>query len=78
MFKAGCVLYSRCANATVQVGFLQQPQNKRDLTLEETRALVKDCFTVAGERDIYTGDSAQIVTITKAGTSWEDFPLKKD
>jgi len=61
-----------------QVSFLTQPQNKRDLSLEETIALVKDCFTVCGERDIYTGDSVTLAIITKDGIKYENFELKKD
>jgi len=61
-----------------QVGFKTQPKNKRDLTLEETVELVKDALTCAGERDIYTGDSADIWIITAAGTQKITFQLKKD
>jgi 20S proteasome subunit beta 6 len=61
-----------------QVGFKTQPSNRRDLTLEETVDLVKDALTVAGERDIYTGDTADIWVITAAGTHKSTFPLKRD
>eukprot|EP00469_Lotharella_globosa_P012249 CAMPEP_0167787518 /NCGR_PEP_ID=MMETSP0111_2-20121227/9479_1 /TAXON_ID=91324 /ORGANISM="Lotharella globosa, Strain CCCM811" /LENGTH=229 /DNA_ID=CAMNT_0007679193 /DNA_START=48 /DNA_END=737 /DNA_ORIENTATION=+ len=61
-----------------QVLFKTQPQNKRDLTLEETVNLVKDVFTCISERDIYTGDSCEIYMITKDGIQHEDFNLKKD
>jgi 20S proteasome subunit beta 6 len=61
-----------------QVGFKTQPINKRDLSLDEALDLVKDCFTCAGERDIYTGDSATILIITKDGIQEENFPLKLD
>jgi len=61
-----------------QVAFKTQPKNKRDLSLEETVDLVKDCFTACGERDIYTGDWADIYTITKDGIKHELFNLKFD
>ena len=61
-----------------QVGFKTQPSNKRELTLDETVELVKDALTCAGERDIYTGDSADIWVITAAGTQKISFDLKND
>lgn len=61
-----------------QVGFKTQPSNKRDLSLEETIDLVKDAFTCAGERDIYTGDSVDLYIIDAAGVRHERFELKKD
>lgn len=38
-----------------QVAFKTQPGNFKKLSIAETVDLVKDCFTCAGERDIYTG-----------------------
>jgi len=61
-----------------QVGFLTQPSNKRQLSIEETVDLVKDVMTCAGERDMYTGDHVDIWVITKAGTKRERFELKRD
>jgi len=61
-----------------QVGFKNQEKNKRDLSLDETVELVKDAFTCAGERDIYTGDSVDIYVITSGGVVHEVFPLKAD
>lgn len=60
-----------------QVAFKTQPQNKRDLSLDETVALVKDAFTVCCERDIYTGDSVVIHKITKDGIEEEVFELAR-
>mmetsp|Transcript_49979 Transcript_49979/g.118214 ORF Transcript_49979/g.118214 Transcript_49979/m.118214 type:complete len:89 (+) Transcript_49979:85-351(+) len=45
---------------------------------KETLELVKDIFASAGERDIYTGDFVDIYVIKKDGTTYEQFPLKKD
>lgn len=65
-----------------QVGFKTQPANFKKLSIEETVDLVKDCFTCAGERDIYTGDAVHIAVITSAGvdmiTDKEPFLLKRD
>lgn len=48
------------------------------LTLEETVALVKDAFSSAGERDIYTGDTVEISKITKDGVTTELLQLRRD
>ncbi len=40
--------------------------------------LVKDIFSSAGERDIYTGDFVDIHIITKDGTKYDQLPPKKD
>lgn len=50
----------------------------KPITMEEAVSLVKDAFTSAGERDIYTGDAVEIVTISKDGMKKEVFELKKD
>ena len=54
----------------------KKPLNER--TLDETLELVKDIFSSAGERDIYTGDFVDIQIITKDGMKYEQFPLKID
>ncbi len=61
-----------------QVEFKTQPSNLRKLSRDEVVALVKDAFTVCGERDIYTGDSVDLCIITKDGIQRESFALKKD
>lgn len=50
----------------------------KERTLQETLNVLKDTFSSAGERDIYTGDSVQIAVITKDGVSMQQFELKKD
>ncbi|RLN53256.1 hypothetical protein BBJ29_004440 [Phytophthora kernoviae] len=51
---------------------------KKQLTLQETKDIIKDAFITAGERDIYTGDSVEILTIKSSGIEKEMFSLKKD
>lgn len=40
--------------------------------------LLKDAFSSAGERDIYTGDTVEFFKITKSGVEVERFELKMD
>jgi len=47
-------------------------------TVAEVVDLVKDALTSAGERDIYTGDSADVVVIDVEGAHFTTFELKKD
>lgn len=49
-----------------------------DLTLEETTLLVKDAMMAACERDIYTGDVADLTIMTADGVRSEKFELKLD
>ena len=61
---------------------LRSHQSKVDgpakYSMQEAIELIKDAFSSAAERDIYTGDSVEIHIITKEGTKMEVFQLKKD
>ena len=48
------------------------------LSRDKTVALIKDVFTSAAERDIYTGDAVVINVIDKDGVTEEAFPLRRD
>lgn len=62
-----------------QIGFKnQQEVTEVPLTKEKAVFLVKDVFTAAAERDIYTGDAVVISVITKDGVTQEAFPLRRD
>lgn len=49
-----------------------------NLPLEDALDAVRDAFAAAGERDIYTGDSVEIMILTKEGIKTEVLELKKD
>lgn len=54
------------------------PMVARVWVCREQVALIKDSYITAGERNIYTGDSVEIIIMTKDGTKKEIFELKKD
>ena len=56
----------------------QVGKDRWDIPQEDAVTLVKDCFTSAAERDIYTGDSVEIAVINKDGITFETYSLKKD
>ena len=49
-----------------------------EVALDKAIDIVKDAFTVAGERDIYTGDKVEVWVIKKEGIERSEFDLKKD
>lgn len=51
---------------------------KIELSLEQTKEIMKDAFVTAGERDIYTGDMVEIYVIDSTGMHTETFQLKAD
>ena len=64
-----------------QVEFRQTTEEARPkemLELEPCLELLKDAYSSAGERDIYTGDTVEFVKITKSGAEVEKFELKMD
>eukprot|EP00027_Filamoeba_sp_ATCC50430_P006749 CAMPEP_0168555996 /NCGR_PEP_ID=MMETSP0413-20121227/8643_1 /TAXON_ID=136452 /ORGANISM="Filamoeba nolandi, Strain NC-AS-23-1" /LENGTH=232 /DNA_ID=CAMNT_0008586905 /DNA_START=45 /DNA_END=743 /DNA_ORIENTATION=+ len=61
-----------------QVAKKHQKIVQSELTREECEAIVKDAFNSAGERDIYTGDHVQLLTITVDGVTETVFDLKYD
>ena len=56
----------------------QQLKPAEEPNATEIVDLVKDALSSAGERDIYTGDSADIVVIDAEGVHMSTFDLKKD
>merc|ERR1712096_268645 len=47
------------------------------ITLERAIETIKSIFIGISERDIYTGDSVEIVIMTKTGMKTETMPLRK-
>eukprot|EP01111_Echinosteliopsis_oligospora_P012016 TRINITY_DN407_c0_g1_i1.p1 TRINITY_DN407_c0_g1~~TRINITY_DN407_c0_g1_i1.p1 ORF type:complete len:234 (+),score=70.18 TRINITY_DN407_c0_g1_i1:74-775(+) len=61
-----------------QVGKTNQNVEKTLLSAQEAEDVVKDALTSAGERDIYTGDYADICRIDTTGIYFSEFELKFD
>lgn len=67
-----------------QIGLKNQGsfELNRSLTTNKTKesivAIIKDAFSSASERDIYTGDNLVINVITKDGIAVEHFQLRRD
>jgi 20S proteasome subunit beta 6 len=60
------------------IGHKNRLDPQRTLEKEEVVEIIKDAFVTAGERDIYTGDSLDIMVITKDGIQKSTFALKAD
>ena len=65
-----------CWTMSLDTRIVLDPQ--RTLQKEEVVEIIKDAFVTAGERDIYTGDSLDIMVITKDGIQKSTFALKAD
>nr|KAJ3422188.1 Proteasome subunit beta type-1 [Polyrhizophydium stewartii] len=61
-----------------QMGHKHELLPPGELTAQRATLLVKDGFTSATERDIYTGDFLEIYTITRDGRTRELIELKRD
>jgi len=62
-----------------QVGLLNQVGvEKTPIPLERAKAIIRDTFISAAERDIYTGDGVIFNIITKDGIKQERIELRKD
>ncbi|XP_055330101.1 proteasome subunit beta type-1-B-like [Paramacrobiotus metropolitanus] len=49
-----------------------------ELTMEKAIKLIKDSYLAAAERDVYTGDTVTIMALTKDGTNFIDYQLRRD
>ncbi|RKP24088.1 nucleophile aminohydrolase [Syncephalis pseudoplumigaleata] len=56
----------------------QKDAQPTPLSLADVLCIVKDAFTSATERDIYTGDYIELHIITREGVETQLHPLKKD
>jgi len=61
-----------------QVGHTNQTTPKPELTPEEADSIIKEALTSAGERDIHTGDFADICRIDATGVHFSKLELKFD
>jgi 20S proteasome subunit beta 6 len=56
----------------------QKGAQKSFFTIQQTIRIIRDAFTSATERDIYTGDYLEVFIITKDKVTVEKYDLKKD
>ncbi len=68
-----CICY-----CSLQIGHKNRLDEKKKLSAEEVVAIVKDIYVTATERDIYTGDSVEIMVLKKGSVTTEVFALKTD
>lgn len=61
-----------------QMNVLPDKRRKKELSDEALVSLCKDVLSSTGERDIYTGDSTEVLLITNSGVVKENFALRKD
>ena len=60
------------------LGWKLDPENQKQLTQDQAVDLVRNVLSSAAERDIYTGDCAEVCVITDEGTALREFDLKRD
>merc|ERR1712130_745859 len=56
----------------------RQLADKKEMTKDEALRMIKNTMNAVVEREITTGDSADIYILTKDGTTHEIFELRKD
>lgn len=61
-----------------QMNIVPEKRRTRDLDDTELMSLCKDVLSSTGERDIYTGDSTEMLLIKEDGIMVHTFDLKKD
>lgn len=72
------ILDNQIGNKTQEFYAVDEAKRPAPKTLDEALKIVKDAFISAGERDIYTGDFVDVAIITKEGTRYDRWTLKKD
>jgi len=72
------LLDSQCGLKNQSASFELNKSYTVKMSKEKVISLVKDAFTAAAERDIYTGDGLVVNVITKDGVKVEHFPLRRD
>jgi 20S proteasome subunit beta 6 len=60
------------------IGNRNRTTDAPELEAAEVVEIFKDAFLSAGERDIYTGDSVEIMVVTATGRETHTFALKAD
>lgn len=74
----GCSVFRRRADQVCPFVSSHPPfSSSAHLRQDEAVRLVKDVFSSAAERDIYTGDAVHIAIITKEGVEHQQHPLRR-